>query len=448
MYNAFQSLQALEAGQGQRKAREQETAMKGIGNAFAQGDYTGAANQAFGMGDLSTGMDISKYGKGLEDAAAEEKRVGLIKYGMGLLNTPAQQREAMRPQIAASLQQMGIELDPAQLQTMDLSDEGIKATLSTLQDTDSLMAQYQGMMAPAEYGAPVEALGPDGKPAYVQWSKTGDPRQMEGYTPIQEQGEQWEPIDAPQGMGGYWERSSTTGQTRRVAGPDPVAGGGSGSYGLNVIYGRLADGTRVPLQANSAGGVDLANLPDGVTLEDDRTKSFDRALGTAEGKKAAYQTQQGLAVTAAEEAFNRISAQIDNAISTSDGNNTGLIMGNAPAPNLEGYLETIGANTAFDTLVALKNEGGTLGAISQSELDLLKAKVASLKRTQDERTLDANLELLRAAMQSSMLRIKQAYEAEYANGTYGQATPAPAAPKNPTIGSTIDGLVAHYLKPK
>jgi hypothetical protein len=183
MFNALESIQAFEAGKTQRKDREQEAGRMKLGNALAGGNYKGGAAMAYGMGDLETGMKLQEYGKGLEDAEAEAKRVGLIKTGMGLLQTPAEQREAMRPQLAQTLQQFGVQLDPQQLAQMDLSDAGIRATLTTLQDTDSLMAQYQSMMAPSEYGAPVEAVGPDGKPAYVQWSKTGQTKPLEGYTP-------------------------------------------------------------------------------------------------------------------------------------------------------------------------------------------------------------------------------------------------------------------------
>jgi hypothetical protein len=152
MYNALQSIQAFEAGTGARKERERETAMKGIGNALAGGDWQTGASTAFKMGDLGTGMEIQKYGKGLQDAEAEQKRLGLMRYGMGLLNTPQQQRETMRGQIAQALVGMGIQLDEQQAAAMDLSDEGIRATLSTLQDTDGLMKQYQAQMAPTQYG--------------------------------------------------------------------------------------------------------------------------------------------------------------------------------------------------------------------------------------------------------------------------------------------------------
>ncbi len=152
MYNALQTIQAFEAGQGQRKERERERTMQGVGNALASGNYAGGAGLMFNMGDIQGGLKVAEYGKSLQDAEAEKKRVGLIKTGMGLLQTPRENREAMRPQLAMTLQQFGVQLDEQQLAGMDLSDEGIKATLATLQDIDSVMAQYQGMMEPPEYG--------------------------------------------------------------------------------------------------------------------------------------------------------------------------------------------------------------------------------------------------------------------------------------------------------
>jgi hypothetical protein len=215
--------------------------------------------------------------------------------------------------------------------------------------------------------------------------------------------------------------------TVAARGPAKPAGGGSSSYGLNVIYGRDKNGNRVALQANSAGGINQADLPEGVTLEDEFSKSYDRTAGKGAAEKEMYQTTAGMGVLAAEEGFNRVSKQIDDAIAMSDGANTGLIMGNAPAPNLQGLLDTIGANTAFESLVALKAQGGTLGALSDAELSLLMSKVANLKRSQSQEQLDANLEILKIAMQNSMMRIKQAYETGYQSGEFGRASAVPSA---------------------
>lgn len=205
------------------------------------------------------------------------------------------------------------------------------------------------------------------------------------------------------------------------------ANDGMGSFGLTPVYGRDKDGNRVILQTNKAGGVIQSAIPEGVTLEDEFSKSYDRTAGKGAAEKEMYQTTAGMGVLAAEEGFNRVSKQIDSAIAMSDSANTGLIMGNAPAPNLQGLLDTIGANTAFESLVALKAQGGTLGALSDAELGLLMSKVANLKRSQSQEQLDANLEILKIAMQNSMMRIKKAYETGYQSGEFGRASAAPSA---------------------
>lgn len=167
MYNALQSLQAFEMGKGAREERERADAMKDIGNALAGGDWSKAASGAFGMGDISTGLQLQQYGKGLEDAEAESRRVNMIRYGMGLLQSPLEQREAMRGQIAQTLGSMGLQIDPQQAAQMDLSDNGIKSTLMALQDTDGLMKMFQSQMEPVEYQS---VTGADGRPM------TFDPR--------------------------------------------------------------------------------------------------------------------------------------------------------------------------------------------------------------------------------------------------------------------------------
>jgi hypothetical protein len=286
---------------------------------------------------------------------------------------------------------------------------------------EQLAEQQFATPAAAKFGLDLkEVTDPvTGEKRLVQASEAGGVRAVEGFVP------------APPAMEGF---TLGEGQIRYNAdgtvaarGPAKPAGGGSSSYGLNVIYGRDKNGNRVALQANSAGGINQADLPEGVTLEDEFSKSYDRTAGKGAAEKEMYQTTAGMGVLAAEEGFNRVSKQIDDAIAMSDGANTGLIMGNAPAPNLQGLLDTIGANTAFESLVALKAQGGTLGALSDAELSLLMSKVANLKRSQSQEQLDANLEILKIAMQNSMMRIKQAYETGYQSGEFGRASAVPSA---------------------
>jgi hypothetical protein len=263
---------------------------------------------------------------------------------------------------------------------------------------------------PPELKDPIEINGQLVDPyTYEPIGDFRDPPKMEGFT-----------------LGEGQIRYNADG-TVAARGPAKPAGGGSSSYGLNVIYGRDKNGNRVALQANSAGGINQADLPEGVTLEDEFSKSYDRTAGKGAAETEMYQTTAGMGVLAAEEGFNRVSKQIDDAIAMSDGANTGLIMGNAPAPNLQGLLDTLGANTAFESLVALKAQGGTLGALSDAELSLLMSKVANLKRSQSQEQLDANLEILKIAMQNSMMRIKQAYETGYQSGEFGRASAVPSA---------------------
>ena len=80
MYNALESLQAFEAGTAGRKAREKETAMKGIGNALASGDLTGATSQAFAL-DPAYGMQIDQYATGKNALATRQKIGGLMASG-------------------------------------------------------------------------------------------------------------------------------------------------------------------------------------------------------------------------------------------------------------------------------------------------------------------------------------------------------------------------------
>ena len=82
-------------------------------------------------------------------------------------------------------------------------------------------------------------------------------------------------------------------------------------------------------------------------------------------------------------------------------------------------LKTVRASGAFTSLVNLKAQGGTLGALSDTELQLLEAKIANVERSQSQEQIDRNLLELKNALQGSATRIRAAYEKEYAAGRYG-----------------------------
>ena len=425
MYNALESLQAFEAGQGQRKAREEEAGRMKLGNALAGGDYKGASGMAYGMGNYEAGMEIAKYGKGLEDAEAEKKRQGLIGLGMKYLQLPEQQRRQSRDQIVQELAQFGVQMDPQQALGMDLSDRGIKATLATLQDPESLMKNYQAMMAPTEYG-------------FQNVSGVGlvrtDPRKGTAETAMAAVGQpSYKQVTTADGIYEYIEGQPESMTFLGKAPSTSSGGGGAGEYGLAPIYGRDADGNRVLIQANKAGGVRQADLPEGVTLEDDYSRTFSREIAKEDAKKAAYATTAGQALSAFETKTDELLVQIDDAVEKTNKGNTGLIGQFIAAGDLDGVLDSIGAKAMLSELVAIKAQGGALGALSDSEGKALRDAAVNVARSQSEEQLDRNLKAYRLQVENSRMRLKQAFEEQYVNNV-GGARPAGGSGQGRPVG--------------
>lgn len=72
-----------------------------------------------------------------------------------------------------------------------------------------------------------------------------------------------------------------------------------------------------------------------------------------------------------------------------------LVGANQSALDMEGLLNTIGSNTAFDRLQKMREEsptGGALGAVSEVELRLLRDSIGSLSQRQSEEQFQANLQ--------------------------------------------------------
>ena len=86
-------------------------------------------------------------------------------------------------------------------------------------------------------------------------------------------------------------------------------------------------------------------------------------------------------------------------------------------PNTNAYkvarlIDTIKGNAGFDKLQQMRDSsptGGTLGAVSKTEMDLLQAAIGSLDQAQDDETLVYNLQ-----------RVRQIYD-QIINGTAGAA---------------------------
>lgn len=202
-------------------------------------------------------------------------------------------------------------------------------------------------------------------------------------------------------------------------------GQASNEFGLAPIYGRDPEGNRVLLQAAKQGGVRQAELPEGVTLEDEYEKSFGRALGAGEAQLVLQRTKREMGLEQARDDITNLVDTIDTAIGQLTSLNTGALGQFVEASNLDASLTTIKANAAFRTLQNMRDNsptGGALGQVSERELDLLMAAAAALNRSQSKEQLERNLRNFQRQVERSLQRIEAAFQRDYNSGLFGNAT--------------------------
>jgi hypothetical protein len=393
-----------------------------ISNALASGNVSGAAQAAYGANDWQTGMQLGEYGQQQEAAQRQQEAQGVLNLFQSA--QPAQIAEMAMTDPVGFERMTGMTAD----EYTQAGQRMVQAGLSPEQ-----FHQYVIQKAQAELG--MEPAGPMEINNQLVDPNTlevlGDYRTPEAPNTPDYVREEF--------SDGIYEWIPGQPDTFRKVGDAPMdatgAGDGRVEYGVTPVYGFDKDGNRIILQTSKTGDLGVPELPEGVTLESPYDRSYGQTAGRERAKKDAYQTAEGLKVQAAEEDFSRYSSQIDRAIELSTTGNTGIFGQFKPSPDLNAILDTIEAGTAFKTLVDLKSQGGTLGALSDTELQLLKAKIASVRRSQSRDQLHANLEILKLSMANSLGRLKQAYETEYAAGRYdrpapnGQAATGGAAPR-------------------
>ena len=96
------------------------------------------------------------------------------------------------------------------------------------------------------------------------------------------------------------------------------------------------------------------------------------------------------------------------------------------AKRLKGLITTMKANSAFGTLIDLKASGGTLGAISASELELLAAKLGNLDQSGDIAEMERVLDQILEQNSSSIVRMETAFASEKDRFSRGFGAEAPA----------------------
>ena len=118
---------------------------------------------------------------------------------------------------------------------------------------------------------------------------------------------------------------------------------------------------------------------------------------------------------------NAIDRAIDQTTKYSAGKGSLLsFLPESPASDLGETLKTITADSAFTTLTELKDRGGTLGAISSSELELLKSLKSALGQKQSHQQLKFNLNKYKKQRQRSLDKVKREYERVYGKSAESQ----------------------------
>lgn len=138
----LQSVQALRSQQeAAQQAQAQQQRAQQYGGMVASGDPRGAANAAFGAGDLDQGLKFAEMAQGMDAAQlkeAEERADMVASIAAPFLQLPADQRAAARDAIRPQLRSFG--LDDAAIDALDLSDVGLQTIVAQAMGAKDYMA--------------------------------------------------------------------------------------------------------------------------------------------------------------------------------------------------------------------------------------------------------------------------------------------------------------------
>lgn len=109
-------------------------------------------------------------------------------------------------------------------------------------------------------------------------------------------------------------------------------------------------------------------------------------------------------------------------------------LGETKTTRLNTLLETVKARELLDSLAQLKQQGGTLGQVTEKEGQQLSNAIANLNSALDETSFKAQLQKIRVARDNFLRRLQEAYEQDY---TTDRKTPLPLPG-----GMTVPGLTS------
>jgi len=205
-YLQFAAPEQYEAGRQARFGRD-------IGNALANEDYAGASKLKMQSGDFEGGLKIKDYASGMD--AEKRKAEAQSTYQLFSSMQPLQINEMARSDPAGFEQYTGMTSEEYLQTAQRLQQAGMTPEQFHQFVLEKAQAEL-GMepTGPQEYMAPIEGVGPDGKPVYYQPSKTGQGRAIEGVMPIKQEAD-------------YASAADSTGVRRYTEGPNigqPVPG--------------------------------------------------------------------------------------------------------------------------------------------------------------------------------------------------------------------------------
>ncbi len=319
-------------------------------------------------------------------------------------------------------------------QAMQGGEQG-QASLQQLltQNPEAAMQYAMQVNAPApppEYGLDlVPVTDPaTGQTSFVQASKSGGVRAVEGYVPPAP-----EPDQRP-----WWAQEG--------GGVDPaqLANQAAGrSAGVTVMTGDMGAGQR-PIVDNPAKGyqrvwdekaqtyrdVPIPGSPDAVTREEEAYREYMK-LQTSEFN------------------YDNVTNEIDRAIELTDYTTAGVggaVLRELPmtsARTLNNAITMVKSNLGFDRIQQMREEsktGGALGAVTEKEIDLLQSTVQRLDQLTDPAELRRALKVVKEQYIKVQSLRQQMYAMKYSTTEPGQSRPTPAASTPVTSGDLPPGF--------
>lgn len=366
----------MEIGGALRRRQQQQE----YGQAYQQSGWEGVRDTAGGFGDLETAQGAQGVMNDAEETAitrAQRSATILSNAATSLMGIPYEQRRERIQQMAPMLAQLGLPED--QIAQFDPTDEQL-ANIRALQGEFSRFSEIR------QQGDAIVGITPDGQTVVLreeqpQW-------QTNGTRPYRV---------TNQGVVEYGQGEIPRAPTAATQNPArPLTPEEAEAWGVGDPAGWAIRDGEAPTPVGGATGL---------------RQRFNMSNRQRTRLQALYQQTVSNDVVLRDIARARElaprGAGLSSAMSWLPGTD---------AANLDALVDTIGANIGFDRLQQMRDAsptGGALGAVTENELRLLQAVLASLRTSQSDEQFIENLNNLERTYTASMERIRQAYYEDF-----------------------------------